>query len=217
MNIELLVNRGFIQEEMTKLIFKAVENNITNIIVPSGLLTKFKDLKDTSANFIPIIDYPFGFNSTKIREHDIAQCISHGAKTVDIPINPYLIDNIDFQEIKRDLMTLKKSIGTQNITLRPQLDYRQHDHSLIVDIAKTIADCGFQYIIVNTGLIVDDTIDNLIMCKDISSKTDLEVISLNNHIKEKDYANYTKVKVNALRVSTKNGIENITKFIKKRV
>lgn len=202
---------------MLELIFQAVKVNITNIIVPSGLLTKFKDLKDTAATFIPIIDYPSGFNSTKIREHDLAQCISYGAKTVDIPINPYLIDNVDIQEIKRDLMTLKKSIGTQNIQLRPQLDYRQHDHSLVVDIAKCIADCGFEFIIVNTGLIVDDTIDNLIICKDIYTKTDLNVISLNNCIREKDYANYNKVKLHSLRVSTKNGIENITKFVQKGV
>lgn len=202
---------------MLELIFQAVKVNITNIIVPSGLLTKFKDLKDTAATFIPIIDYPSGFNSTKIREHDLAQCISYGAKTVDIPINPYLIDNVDIQEIKRDLMTLKKSIGTQNIQLRPQLDYRQHDHSLVVDIAKCIADCGFEFIIVNTGLIVDDTIDNLIICKDIYTKTDLNVISLNNCIREKDYTNYNKVKLHSLRVSTKNGIENITKFVQKGV
>lgn len=202
---------------MIELIFQAVKNDITNVVVPSGLLTKFKDLKDTAATFIPIIDYPSGFNSTKIREHDLAQCVSYGAKTVDIPINPYLIDNLDIQEIKRDLMTLKKSVGTQNIQLRPQLDYRQHDHSLVVDIAKCIEDCGFEFIIVNTGLIVDDTIDNLIICKDIATKTDLNVISLNNCIREKDYANYTKVKVHSLRVSTKNGIENITKFVKKGV
>lgn len=191
--------------ELTKFINLANTYQVDNICLPSYFL-KYVNIEDLSV--AALIDYPYGLSSMKTRVFEVVYSCSSGADIIDLTLNPFLVVNKRYEDIRTELRAVSRICKDKRKELRIILEYRMMEHHLL-DICEIISLSGIDTVITSTGTMMDDPYDNILNTKIIMDNTPLQCI-LTGVSRTKEIFNLIKSeKIFGLRSPTKLIIEDI--------
>ena len=110
--------------------------------------------------------------------------------------------------IMKDLNTCLTASSTRDMSLRPVIEYRVSDERFVFDLCKEIASLGIREIVIGTGALVDDLIDNIILSKLIEEKIGLEVISCSPILCKDHYDMFLDSEISGIRVKSFRLLDN---------
>jgi deoxyribose-phosphate aldolase len=176
-----LYSQNYNAEEFLTHLFAGVRKKVDGYIVPSGYLGKAKDLIPTTSKIICPIDHPNGLSDTKVRQHAILSALKKGANAIDLSINPIMIVDGSTGKFKQDILTCQAICMDHDIDIRIMFEHKKYDHTLLKKILKIIADTGVYWLIPSTGLMLEDYLDSIIMCRWLTMDYNIQAIC-NPHI-----------------------------------
>jgi deoxyribose-phosphate aldolase len=209
MRIELLCNESK-YVDILACIFEASTNNVDQICTPSGLIPRIEEeFIREHCDFSAIIDFPYGISETKIRVHEILLCQSRGIKTIDLVINRYDTENGDLNPIRKDFKICYEICKSKGLKLRPVVEYRLADDEFLPQLCYSLRENGADEIVLGTGSVVDDLIDNIICSKLIEDRLGLNVVSCSPILSQEHYDMYNDSKIHGIRVKSYKILNNL--------
>lgn len=133
------------------------------------------------------VDYPYGLSNTKVRQHQTLSMIKHGARAIDLILNPVYILNNKRSCLINDIKANRLICNENNVIFRVMLEYRHFDEEVYAEMVKICKILRLPYIFPSTGHFADDYVDNLIICKMIQSEYPDAKIITNGNIWEKEH------------------------------
>jgi deoxyribose-phosphate aldolase len=130
-------------------------------------------------------DYPYGLLDPKSRLSIIGSAIKAGAKTIDLVAPAKLIANRKYDKLRDDIKNSLALCQENNVDLRYILEYRVFNHETLAKTCQILKNLGIQYILPATGHMLDDISDNMIACKYLSAKSQIQTICNGNIWTEK--------------------------------
>ncbi len=177
--------------------------------MPSGLVKKVDSgLLVGNTYLSSIIDFPYGISDTQVRLHQIFLSSSRGASISDIVLNTHDLESKNMFSIMKDLKTCLTGAKTKDMDLRPVIEYRVSEEKFIFQLCEEIASLGISQIVIGTGAIVDDIIDNIILSKLIEQKIGLEVISCSPILCKDHYDMFLDAEISGIRVKSFRLLDN---------
>ena len=190
-------------------LFESANKKVDGVCMPSGLVKKVDSgllIGDTYLS--SIIDFPYGISDTQIRVHQIFLSSSRAASVSDIVINIHDLESKNMFSIMKDLSTCLTASNTRDMSLRPVIEYRVSDERFVFELCKEIASLGIQEVVIGTGALVDDLIDNIILSKLIEEKIGLEVISCSPILSKEHYDMFLDSEISGIRVKSFRLLDN---------
>jgi deoxyribose-phosphate aldolase len=183
---------------------------VDNICLPSYFL-KYVEVKDIS--IAAQIDFPYGLSANKTRAFETLYSISAGANFIDLTINPFLVENKMYSQIREEIKFLHNLCEDKRKELRAVIEYRLCETHL-VDVCEVLCEAGINTVISSTGTMSDDPYDNLLMTNIIRENTPLNVIVTNVARSKEIYNMFKEELVYGLRSSDPGVIQEIFGVIK---
>jgi len=155
-------------QDLQKAIFLATHHKFDLVSVPLGYATVASQfLGDTKV--AAAIDLPYGNNPTPIRLHSILEASRRHIKVIDLVINHSLIANGQWKEFTNDIKACLTACRRNNLELRCMAEYRLFEPKKMLEIAAHLLHLGVQKIVSSTGSIMDDIVDNFILCRELQN------------------------------------------------
>lgn len=191
-------------------LFEASNKKVDTVCVPSGTLKKVDpEFIEQHCNFSSIVDFPLGISDTQVRLHEIFLSLNRGIKCIDLVINTHDLETGNIAAIHKDFKHCVQACRARSADLRPILEYRASDDETIFSVSKMLLECGSLEIIIGTGLMVDDIIDNIIVSKLIEDRLDTKVISCSPILCQDHYDMYHESKISGIRVKSYKILDNL--------
>ena len=124
-----------------------------------------------------VIDYPYGFSSTQVRLHSALENLRKGADCIDLCLNTNDLVNNRFESIIRDLLALTNLIDIQKKELRVILEYRLLTDEQLNTISEILTSKNIYRVILGTGTMVENLIDNVIVAHELKKYALLGVVN----------------------------------------
>jgi|TARA_R110002020_G_scaffold135698_1_gene303064 deoxyribose-phosphate aldolase len=202
MRIELLCNEPK-YPDILACIFEGSEKRVDQICTPSGLVPRIDEsFIREYCNFSGIVDFPYGISETRIRVHEILLCERRGIKTIDLVINRHDLESSNLFAIRKDFKTCYEACRVHNLHIRPVIEYRLAETVFIEELCFSLRENGASEIILGTGSMVDDMLDNIISSKLIEDKLGLSVISCSPILSNDHYNMFYESKIHGIRVKS---------------
>lgn len=170
MDIELInLDKSISFDVLQKYFYYASTDKVDRLCLYSGLINSFPEAKRTT-KIAALVDFPDGLQSVSSRMAEVLYSIRSGASYVDVTINNALVSDGNFKRIKNEYKSYFELCKYHKTTLRPVLEYRMHDLSIIMDLCEILTNLGISDFVSSTGRMADEFDDNLITCKRIQDK-----------------------------------------------
>ena len=190
-------------------LFESANKKGDGVCMPSGLVKKVDSgLLIGNTYLSSIIDFPYGISDTQVRLHQIFLSSSRGASISDIVLNTHDLESKNMFSIMKDLKTCLTGAKTKDMYLRPVIEYRVSEERFIFQLCEEIASLGISQIVIGTGALVDDMIDNIILSKLIEEKIGLEVISCSPILCKDHYDMFLDAEISGIRVKSFRLLDN---------
>ena len=141
-------------------------------IFPYIKYLKNKLPEDSNIILSSIIDYPCGVLPTDSRLDLIKQSISDGAKSIEVVMPSYLINNRQNVKIKKDIEKCYELCSQSGVSLHYILEYRLYNYSCLSRLVKFIMNFGLNDIYISTGYRIDEIYDHIIAMAMISKENE---------------------------------------------
>ena len=82
-------------------------------------------------------------------------------------------------------------------------------HETLFNVSKVLLDCGSVEIIIGTGLMVDDIIDNIIVSKLLEDRLNINVISCSPILCQDHYDMYYDSNISGIRIKSYRLLDNL--------
>jgi deoxyribose-phosphate aldolase len=203
---EILVkDKSISLKDLNSFISMANTYGVDNICLPSYFI-KYVEIEGVS--IAAQIDFPYGLSSTKTRAFETLYSISAGSNFIDLTINPFLVENKMFGQIRDEIKHLSALCKDKRKEIRPIIEYRLCEDS-VVGLCEIFCDVGVNTIISSTGTMVDDPSDNLLIANIIKENTPLNVIINNVSRSQQIYNMFKSEMIYGLRSSSISVIKEI--------
>jgi len=170
-------------EELNK-VFKAIDNGVDGLAVPTHFFLKIKDIiADTVELAIPI-DYPMGYTLSKNKINSVLNAGKIGANIIDYTPNSYYLKH-DFSKLKNEIKTCLGICKDYDMTFRLFLDHNRSDLKDLIAITKIYYELGVDACFPSIGYHHDDFIDNVINAKLIEEKSNMPMM-FNGYLWQKE-------------------------------
>tara|TARA_R100000995_G_C3476852_1_gene121452 strand:- start:737 stop:1372 length:636 start_codon:yes stop_codon:yes gene_type:complete len=208
MRIELLCNEPK-YPDILACIFEGSERRVDQICTPSGIVPRIDEsFIREYCNFSGIVDFPYGISETRIRVHEILLCEKRGIKTIDLVINRHDLESSNLFAIRKDFKTCYEACRVNKIHIRPVIEYRLAEPTFIEELCFSLKENGASEIVLGTGSMVDDVLDNIISSKLIEDKLGLSVISCSPILSSDHYNMFYESKIHGIRVKSYKILNN---------
>jgi len=208
MRIELLCNEPK-YPDILACIFEGSERRVDQICTPSGIVPRIDEsFIREYCNFSGIVDFPYGISETRIRVHEILLCEKRGIKTIDLVINRHDLESSNLFAIRKDFKTCYEACRVNKIHIRPVIEYRLAEPMFIEELCFSLRENGASEIVLGTGSMVDDVLDNIISSKLIEDKLGLSVISCSPILSSDHYNMFYESKIHGIRVKSYKILNN---------
>jgi len=199
----ILIDKSPKLDKIVEIYKKIVNNNFDCLSIPSSLLEAIKtfDNKYIAAQ----IDYPFGLACTKAKIKEAQYCSSFGVSYIDVVANHYLIENLLETKFCTEIESIQKSL--KGGELRLIIDYRLFDSLRLNFFGNLCAKNSINTVILGTGTMLEDPIDNLIVAKMLENKYGLHTISTGVIRTEEDFEKFKEQKLFGIRISSVSKID----------
>jgi deoxyribose-phosphate aldolase len=191
-------------------IFEASTNNVDQICTPSGLIPRIGEefIRD-HCDFSAIIDFPYGISETKIRIHEILLCQSRGVKTIDLVINRYDTEDGNLHPIRKDFKICHEICKGKGLRIRPVVEYRLADNEFLPELCLLLRENGADEIVLGTGSVVDDILDNIICSRLIEENLDINIVSCFPVLSQGHYDMFNSSKIHGIRIKSYKILDNL--------
>lgn len=208
MRIELLCNEPK-YPDILACIFEGSNKKVDQICTPSGLVPRIDEIFIREhCNFSGIIDFPYGISETRIRVHEILLCEKRGIKAVDLVINRHDLESSNLFAIRKDFKTCYAACKARNLDIRPVIEYRLAEVGFIEELCYSLRENGASEVVLGTGSMVDDLLDNIITSKLIEDKLDIPVVSCSPILSSDHYNMFYESKIYGIRVKSYKILSN---------
>ncbi len=209
MKLEVLCNESN-YSSVLECIFNSANSNVDTICTPSGLLSRIDEsLIKEHLTFSAIVDYPYGLSDTNIRIHDIILARRRGAKSIDLVINRNDLESKNLASIRKDFKACLSACHEYAISLRPVIEYRVSDWPFLMDLCYSLKSNCSSEIVIGTGTMVDDIIDNIICCKTIEDQIGMPVVSCSPILSQDHYDIFYKSNIYGIRIKSYKILDNL--------
>jgi deoxyribose-phosphate aldolase len=209
MKTEVLCNEVNFND-ILKCLFESSHRKVDTICVPAGCIKKIdQDFILHHCSLSAMIDYPLGISDTQVRLHEIFLSLNRGVRCVDLVINTHDLESGNISAIYKDFKHCSAACKSRKAQLRPILEYRASDDETLFNVSKVLLDCGSIEIIIGTGLMADDIIDNIIVSKLIEDRLNTSVISCSPILCQDHYDLYHDSKISGIRIKSYRILDNL--------
>ena len=212
MDIELInLDKSISFDILQKYFYYASTDKVNRLCLSSGLLNSFPEAKKTT-KLAALIDFPDGLQSLSSRMAEILYSIRSGADYIDVTINNSLVSDGNLSRIKNEYKSYFEICKTHKVVLRPILEYRMHDSSVIMDLCDVLTSLGICDVVSSTGRMADEFDDNLITCKRIQDKFGISMVFC-GRVFTKEQLNYLgETGISCVRITSIGILKNLFDF-----
>mgnify|MGYP002639335485 FL=1 len=162
-------------DELLEVLFICDQNCVDVISVPISFLS-YKQRFTKNATPACLVDFPLGMGSLRTRLAYCIEAVSLGAEILDIPVNPFHVQNMQKTNIKKDVSSIAAFCKERGVKPRYILNHKEYSMKEYVHLSSWLYSCGVKTLITHDGVTVDDPIDNLIAAGQVLKNIPLEVI-----------------------------------------
>jgi deoxyribose-phosphate aldolase len=195
------------EEETLKRVFAALDLNVNGLCLPPFFLPAIQDIVPDGIVVSTPIDFPFGLQETKIRNHAVLSSVRRGASSIDLVMNHQNILNNKWKLIDKDIKSNYDICRDNGASLRCLINYRILKLEQRTVLLNLLSKIGVEYIITSTGSKMDSWQDNLLVSRHIEQKHGLFTISNGGLFSEEHYTRAKECKVFGCRVSSIPALE----------
>lgn len=155
-----------------------------------------------------VIDFPFGVLSTENKLNIIKKSIQDGAKSIEIVMPSFLINNRQNVKIKKDIEQCYDLCSENAVNLHYILEYRIYNYSCLSRLVKFLLGFNLNDIYISTGYRLDDIYDHIIAMRMIIKENENANIICNANIYNKEHleilesSNLSHFRVNSVNALT---------------
>lgn len=201
MQLELTCHdRAATRNDIQKVAFVASEYQFDVISVLYPYLDTVVDLIGHHTLLASPIDFPFGSNITSIKVQQLSESIKRGVNIADLVINTHHIINKQFNKLVSELEQFNKYCGARGVEPRVIIEYKYLTTKQTVNLCKAIKAKGIYSVITETGNLVDNFEDSIIIAKEIFEETGLKVIIDTNFISVEEFDFCQKIEIAGIRL-----------------
>lgn len=107
-----LLKQDATKQDLEKLLEEAKTYNFKGVCVtPFNVAAAKKYLKDTDVKVVTVVGFPLGASLPEVKAFEAQKAVQDGADEIDMVINVSKLKDKDYDYIKEDISTVKKSCG----------------------------------------------------------------------------------------------------------
>lgn len=171
--------------------------NINGIAVPISLLNKIKTYLPKEIKTATSIDYPLSQSTTKTRLHACSEALKAGVNYIDY-IPQHYHKALKYEDHCAEVNTFVTMCNEYNASLRIFLTDRYLYNNIAM--ARIYSTMGIDICMSSIGYHSEDFYDNLLICKEISSKTDMSMMFSSTIWQKKQIEMIKKAKIFGIRL-----------------
>ena len=116
------------KEDLQKLYTEAKENNFLGVCVnPVNVADAVSALKGSNVKVVTVVGFPLGASRSDVKAFEAKKAIEDGADEIDMVLNVSEIKNKNYETVKTDIETVKKSCGDKPLKVILETDLLEKD------------------------------------------------------------------------------------------
>lgn len=136
-------------EDIVKLCDEAIANGTASICVPPTYIKRIHDTYGDKINICTVVGFPLGYSVTEAKAAETRQAIADGAQEIDMVINISHVKNGMYDEVEREICTLKEICGGRVLKVIIETCYLTEEEKIAM--CRAVTDAGADYIKTSTG------------------------------------------------------------------
>ncbi|MCH5259983.1 MAG: deoxyribose-phosphate aldolase [Lachnospiraceae bacterium] len=136
-------------EDIVKLCDEAIANETASVCVPPTYIKRIHDAYGDMINICTVVGFPLGYSVTEAKAAETRQAIADGAQEIDMVINISHVKNGMYDEVEREICTLKEICGGRVLKVIIETCYLTEEEKIAM--CKAVTDAGADYIKTSTG------------------------------------------------------------------
>lgn len=194
-------------EDFVKLFNEAIEHNFLGICINPYYVKFAKEyLGNSDIKIVTVVGFPLGASKSEAKAYEAKLAIQDGADEIDMVINITLMKKKDYEEVKKDIETVKKACGDKKLKVILETDLLTKEE--IKKACQLCIEAKADFVKTSTGFVKDGVgakaEDVELMYKTVSP-FGLEV-KASAGIRNKEAA-IKMIKAGATRLGTSAGVE----------
>ena len=191
-------------KDIEKLCNEALEYGFASVCVhPYYVPLASKLLKNSSIAVCTVVGFPLGCNTMSVKEYEAIDAINNGAAEIDMVINLAALKNKAYDYIKKEIETVRDSIGGHVLKVIIETCYLNEDE--IIKLTEICNDTFVNFIKTSTGFGTRGaSVDDISIIN--SHKNEVLEIKASGGIKTKKQM-IDMIEAGATRIGTSHGVE----------
>lgn len=136
-------------EDIAKLCDEAIANETASVCVPPTYIKRIHDAYGDKINICTVVGFPLGYSVTEAKVAETRQAIADGAQEIDMVINISHVKNGMYDEVEREICTLKEVCGGHVLKVIIETCYLTEEEKIAM--CRAVTDAGADYIKTSTG------------------------------------------------------------------
>lgn len=136
-------------EDIVKLCDEAIANETASVCVPPTYIKRIHDAYGDKINICTVVGFPLGYSVTEAKAAETRQAIADGAQEIDMVINISHVKNGMYDEVEREICTLKEICGGRILKVIIETCYLTEEEKIAM--CRAVTDAGADYIKTSTG------------------------------------------------------------------
>lgn len=136
-------------EDIVKLCDEAIANETASVCVPPTYIKRIHDAYGDKLDICTVVGFPLGYSVTEAKAEETRQAISDGAQEIDMVINISHLKNGMYDEVEREIRTLKEICGDRVLKVIIETCYLTEEEKIAM--CKAVTNAGADYIKTSTG------------------------------------------------------------------
>lgn len=136
-------------EDIVKLCDEAIANETASVCVPPTYIKRIHDAYGDKINICTVVGFPLGYSVTEAKVAETRQAIADGAQEIDMVINISHVKNGMYDEVEREICTLKEVCGGRVLKVIIETCYLTEEEKIAM--CRVVTDAGADYIKTSTG------------------------------------------------------------------
>lgn len=128
---------------------EAMEYDTASVCIPPCYVKRVHDAYGDQIDICTVVGFPLGYSVTKAKVSEVEQALEDGASEIDMVINIADVKNGDYDAVKQEIATLKKSVGDKVLKVIIEACYLTEEEK--VAMCKIVTEAGADYIKTSTG------------------------------------------------------------------
>lgn len=189
MHLELsCLKKDATRQDITETVFAAAKHHVDYVAVPGFWLSHAKELLTPSQSLVASVDFPNGNMLTETRIVAIINAAKRGAEVIDLVINIGNVTEREYAKIEKDVARCLTVCNDKGLVLRPVVDHRLISPEAMLHVCTFLSGIGCSFVVTSTNTVVDEWLDNLIVCHEIADECGIfPIMTTNNFVSKTEF------------------------------